>query len=164
MSQYLENKVAIVTGSGHGVGRAHALAFANQGAKVIVNDIGVNPEGEGGSIAPADETVAMIKENGGEAVANYDNIISLAGVLLNKPYEAYDRSEAIYHQIIALEPARWEAYYELAATLQVKADIPGALAILQQYKERYGARQELAAAEPILHNASTRSGDSTESP
>ena len=101
---------------------------------------------------------------GTAAVANYDNIISLAGVLLNKPYEAYDRSEAIYHQIIALEPARWEAYYELAATLQVKDDIPGALAILQQYKERYGERQELAEAETILHNASTRSGDSTESP
>jgi len=109
-------------------------------------------------------TDLLIARYGTEAVANYDNIISLAGVLLNKPYEAYDRSEAIYRQIIALEPARWEAYYELAATLQVKDDIPGALAILQQYKERYGKRQELAEAETILHNASTRSGDNTESP
>ena len=92
-----------------------------------------------------------------EPVASYDNIVSLAGVLLNEPYSAYDRAEAIYRKAIRLEPTRWEGYYELAATLQAKGDVPSALAILQQYKSAYGDRQELTEAEQILLNASDRS-------
>jgi len=97
MGQYLENKVAIVTGSGHGVGRAHALAFAAQGAKVVVNDIGVNKEGDGGSVSPADETVAMIKENGGEAVANYDSVADFkaAGRIIEQAVDTYGRLDVL---------------------------------------------------------------------
>jgi NAD(P)-dependent dehydrogenase (short-subunit alcohol dehydrogenase family) len=97
MTQYLENKVVIVTGSGHGVGRAHALAFASQGAKVVVNDIGVNKEGDGGSGAPADETVAMIKENGGEAVANYDSVADFkaASRIIEQAVDTYGRLDVL---------------------------------------------------------------------
>ena len=70
----LEGQVAIVTGSGRGIGRAHAIALAAEGARVVVNDIGVERDGSGGTGAPADEVVALIRENGGEAVANYDSV------------------------------------------------------------------------------------------
>ncbi len=60
----------IVTGAGRGLGRAHALEFARQGAKVVVNDLGAEIDGSGGSTGPAGEVVDEIRAAGGEAVAN----------------------------------------------------------------------------------------------
>jgi NAD(P)-dependent dehydrogenase (short-subunit alcohol dehydrogenase family) len=70
MAQICEGRVVIVTGAGRGIGREHALEFAQQGAKVIVNDLGVSNSGEGGGKGPADEVVQAIRDMGGEAVAN----------------------------------------------------------------------------------------------
>ena len=72
-----------MTGAGAGVGREIALAYARSGAKVVVNDIGVSVHGEGGSEAPAAETVRMIEEAGGEAVADAHSVA------------AWDRAQAI---------------------------------------------------------------------
>jgi NAD(P)-dependent dehydrogenase (short-subunit alcohol dehydrogenase family) len=69
-----DGQVVIVTGSGRGIGRAHALAFARQGAKVVVNDLGTDYTGGGRSSDPADQVVAEIKAMGGEAVANADDV------------------------------------------------------------------------------------------
>ena len=65
-----DGRVVIVTGAARGIGRAHALAFAAAGAKVVVNDLGVSLAGEGGGKAPADEVVAEIRAAGGEAFSN----------------------------------------------------------------------------------------------
>lgn len=70
----LEAKTIIVTGAGRGVGRAHALFCAAQGARVVVNDLGVAVDGSGAARAPADEVVALIRARGGEAVADYHDI------------------------------------------------------------------------------------------
>lgn len=71
-----DGKVAIITGAGRGLGRAHALLLGSRGAKVVVNDLGGNWQGgKEGSAGPADEVVTEIKAAGGEAVANYDSVL-----------------------------------------------------------------------------------------
>ena len=65
-----DGRVVIVTGSARGIGREHALAFAREGAKVVVNDIGVELDGSGGGSGPAGEVVEEIRGAGGEAIAN----------------------------------------------------------------------------------------------
>ena len=79
MANYLDGKVAIVTGSGRGIGAGVAKALANEGAKVIVNDIGAALDGEGLSNTPAEQVVDEIKSSGGEAVPNYTDISTMEG-------------------------------------------------------------------------------------
>jgi NAD(P)-dependent dehydrogenase (short-subunit alcohol dehydrogenase family) len=74
-----EGRVVVITGAGRGIGREHALAFAAEGARVVVNDIGAELDGSGSSSAPANEVVELIRSAGGEAVANGDDISTWDG-------------------------------------------------------------------------------------
>src|SRR5262245_24504599 len=75
----LEGRVAIITGAGRGIGREHALLFAREGAKVVVNDLGGTPDGTGADASPAQQVVDEIVAAGGEAVANHDDVTSWDG-------------------------------------------------------------------------------------
>jgi NAD(P)-dependent dehydrogenase (short-subunit alcohol dehydrogenase family) len=75
----LDGRVAIITGAGRGLGREHALLFASEGAKVVVNDLGGDPHGEGEDRAPAQLVVDEIQARGGEAVANVDSVADWDG-------------------------------------------------------------------------------------
>uniref|UniRef100_A0A672Z2U1 Peroxisomal multifunctional enzyme type 2 n=1 Tax=Sphaeramia orbicularis TaxID=375764 RepID=A0A672Z2U1_9TELE len=74
MSLSFEGRVVLVTGAGGGLGKEYALAFAERGASVVVNDLGVDTKGGGKSSAAADKVVEEIRAKGGKAVANYDSV------------------------------------------------------------------------------------------
>jgi NAD(P)-dependent dehydrogenase (short-subunit alcohol dehydrogenase family) len=75
----LQGKVAVVTGSGRGVGRGIALALAREGAKVVINDVGCEVDGRGSAEDPAAQVVNEIKAIGGDAAPNYDSVASFSG-------------------------------------------------------------------------------------
>ena len=75
----LDGRVAIITGAGRGIGREHALLFAAEGARVVVNDLGGANDGEGQDASPAEQVVAEIRDLGGEAVVNTDNVADWEG-------------------------------------------------------------------------------------
>jgi NAD(P)-dependent dehydrogenase (short-subunit alcohol dehydrogenase family) len=87
----LDGRVAIITGAGRGLGREHALLFAAEGAKVVVNDLGGANDGTGTDMTPAQQTVADIIALGGEAIVNTDNVADWEGAqrLINSAVEAF---------------------------------------------------------------------------
>jgi len=91
MSGLVDGRIVIVTGAGNGIGRAHALLFAQEGAKVVVNDLGGSRDGSGSSAGPAQSVVDEIVAAGGQAVANTDDISSKEGAerLINQAVETY---------------------------------------------------------------------------
>ncbi|MEM9564070.1 MAG: SDR family oxidoreductase [Actinomycetota bacterium] len=91
MTALCEGRVAIVTGAGRGIGREHALMLAQHGAKVVVNDLGGEVDGSGGTLSPAQEVVELIKEGGGEAVANGDDVSDWEGAqrMVNQAIETF---------------------------------------------------------------------------
>ncbi|MCX7621499.1 MAG: SDR family NAD(P)-dependent oxidoreductase [Acidimicrobiales bacterium] len=105
----LDGKVAIVTGAGHGIGRGHALELAKEGAKVVVNDLGTSLRGEG-SGKDADLTVDLIRERGGEAVANYGDVTDYeAGrALIAQAVEEFGRLDILVNNAgIARDATIW---------------------------------------------------------
>jgi NAD(P)-dependent dehydrogenase (short-subunit alcohol dehydrogenase family) len=93
----LDGKVAIVTGAGRGIGREHALALAEAGAKVVVNDLGGSLSGEGTDSSPAQSVVNEIVAAGGEAVASYDDVSDFAAAehMIGRAVDRYGRLDIL---------------------------------------------------------------------
>jgi NAD(P)-dependent dehydrogenase (short-subunit alcohol dehydrogenase family) len=92
-----DGRVAIVTGAGRGIGRGHALELARQGARVVVNDLGGGVDGTGADRGPAEAVVEEIRENGGDAIANGDDVSTWAGAeaLVNSAIETFGRLDIV---------------------------------------------------------------------
>ncbi len=119
MSGICEGRVVVITGAGRGLGKCHALEFAREGAKVVVNDLGAEVDGTGSSIGPAGEVVDEIRANGGEAVANGDDISDFegAGRLIRSAIDAFERIDILVNNagilrdrmIVNMDPSEWDA-------------------------------------------------------
>jgi NAD(P)-dependent dehydrogenase (short-subunit alcohol dehydrogenase family) len=97
MTIRFDGKVAIITGAGGGIGRAHALELARRGARVVVNDLGGAVDGTGGSSAAAEKVVGEIKAVGGEAIANGSSVTDDAGVanMVQQTMDAFGRIDIL---------------------------------------------------------------------
>lgn len=122
MSQAIrfEDKVVIVTGAGGGLGRAHALAFARHGAKVVVNDLGGSAQGEGANSRAADRVVEEIRQAGGTAVANHDSVTEGARIV-EQALDSFGRVDVVVNNAGILrdktfhkmEDADWDLVYRV---------------------------------------------------
>lgn len=115
----LDDRVIIVTGAGRGIGREHALLLAAEGAKVVVNDLGGSPEGSGSDAVPAVTVVEEIRDAGGDAVANTDDVASSAGAdnLIRSAIDAYGKLDGLVNNagilrdgmVFNLDDEQWES-------------------------------------------------------
>jgi NAD(P)-dependent dehydrogenase (short-subunit alcohol dehydrogenase family) len=115
----LDGKVAIITGSGGGIGRAHALLFAKEGAKVVVNDLGGARDGVGSDDSAASKVVAEIKAAGGEATASHDSVATPEGAarLVETAVKAYGRADILVNNagilrdksFLKMDQGMWDA-------------------------------------------------------
>jgi NAD(P)-dependent dehydrogenase (short-subunit alcohol dehydrogenase family) len=119
MSGLCEGRVVVITGAGNGIGRSHALLFAQEGAKVVVNDLGGARDGSGSDAGPAQRVVDEIKAAGGEAVAHTEDISTWDGAksLIDLAVETYGRLDVVVNNagilrdrmLTNMSEAEWDA-------------------------------------------------------
>jgi NAD(P)-dependent dehydrogenase (short-subunit alcohol dehydrogenase family) len=119
LSGICEARVVIVTGAGRGIGRAHALEFARQGARVVVNDLGAELDGTGGSTGPAGDVVDEIRAMDAEAVANGSDVADWTGAqeLVQSALDAFGRLDVLVNNagflrdrmIVSTSEEEWDA-------------------------------------------------------
>jgi meso-butanediol dehydrogenase/(S,S)-butanediol dehydrogenase/diacetyl reductase len=121
----LDGKVAIVTGAGRGIGREHALAFAREGARVVVNDLGVARDGTGADHGPAQLVVDEIVAGGGEAIANTDDIADWDGArrLVHSAIDAFGGLDVLVNNAAVAWPRTLEGASDAELAAMIGTDL-----------------------------------------
>jgi len=161
MSTFCEDRVVIVTGAGRGIGREYALMLAEHGAKVVVNDLGGARDGEGEDSGPADQVVAEIRDNGGEAIANGANVADFdsARGMIRQAIDTYGRRDALVNNagilrdrmLVNMEEREWDA----VINVQLKGTFAPAHHAASYWREQSKAGQ---AVDARLINTTSVSG------
>ena len=123
MTDMMKDKVAVVTGSGGGIGREIALLMAAEGAKVVVNDIGASVSGEGRDTGPAQKVVDEIHAKGGQAVANTDSVATWtsANAIIKTAIDSFGRIDCVINNagilrdriFFKMNPEEWQAVIDV---------------------------------------------------
>jgi NAD(P)-dependent dehydrogenase (short-subunit alcohol dehydrogenase family) len=155
----LDGRVAIITGAGRGLGREHALLFAQEGAKVVVNDLGGDMHGDGGDPSAAMQVVDEIKASGGEAVVNGENVADWNGAqrLVQQAIDTYGDLHVLVNNagilrdrvIINMTEAEWDA----VIAVHLKGHFAPTHHAAVYWRERTKAGDEVQAS--IIHTTST---------
>jgi NAD(P)-dependent dehydrogenase (short-subunit alcohol dehydrogenase family) len=154
----LDGRVAIITGAGRGIGREHALLFAAEGAKVVVNDLGGANDGSGTDSGPAHDVVTEIRAAGGQAVANTDSVAEWAGAahLVEQAVSEYGRLDVLVNNAGILRDAFIASITESQWDAVINVHLKGHLAPLHHaaayWKEQRKSGQPVAAS--VINTAS----------
>ncbi|AHH95531.1 SDR family oxidoreductase [Kutzneria viridogrisea] len=157
----LQDRVAVITGAGRGIGREHALLFAREGAKVVVNDLGGGNDGSGTDAGPAHEVVEEIIAEGGQAVANTANIATWAGAaeLVAQAVEEFGRLDVVVNNAGILRDAFLAGMDEQQWDDVIAVHLKGHFAVLrhaaEHWKSRHKAGEQVRAS---VINTSSASG------
>ncbi len=154
-----EGRGVIVTGAGRGIGRAHALEFARQGARVVVNDLGAELDGTGGSSGPAGEVVEEIRANGGEAIANGADVADFeeSRGLVQAALDAFGRLDVVVNNAGFLRDRMFVSTYEEEWDAVVRVHLKGHFCTTRHACE-YWRSQSKAGEEVDARIINTSSG------
>ena len=128
-----QNRDAIVTGAGNGLGKAYALELGKRGAKVVVNDLGGAVDGSGSGNSPADDVVNEIIENGGEAVANYDSVATKDGgeSIVQTAVDSFGTVDAVINNAGILRDKSFANMTEEEFSLIIEVNLKGTYFVTQ---------------------------------
>jgi len=156
MALRYDDKVALVTGAGNGLGKAYALLLASRGAKVVVNDLGGSAHGDGASNRAADLVVEEIKKAGGQAVANYDSV-EFGEKIVQTALDTYGRCDIIINNAGILRDCSFakmtQKDWDLIYTVHLKGTYSTCKAAwASMRKNGYGRIVNVASAAGIYGN------------
>ncbi|WP_372788605.1 SDR family oxidoreductase [Paraconexibacter sp.] len=140
----LEGRVCAITGAGNGIGRQHALLFASEGAKVVVNDLGGSTDGTGADVSAAQAVVDEIVAAGGEAVANTSDIATWDGAksLIDQAVDTYGQLDVLVNNAGILRDGFIHQIDEQAWDLVVKVHLKGHFSTLRHATDHWRARSK----------------------